>query len=77
MEFFGMTLQSWGLLLDGIGFTLIFIFGGASILDSDGTIYKTGDVKMKFQAGSKLIHLPKWGAVMVVVGFALQFVGSL
>ena len=73
----GMGLQSWGLLLDGIGFMMVFYFGGTTFLGSDGTSYNTGPSLLKLKAGSKLIHLPYIGAVIVVIGFALQFLGSV
>jgi len=64
-----MNLVMWGLLLDAVGFALVFIFGGFNFARS---------VLVREDDRSGEMAKWKWlGAVMVVSGFVLQFLGNL
>ncbi len=63
-----MSMVMWGLLLDAVGFVLVFAFGGFSI--GRAVILAEHD---------QSDQMAKWkmiGAIMVVSGFLLQFVGN-
>ena len=67
VDLLSMGLQSWGLLLDGIGFILVFTYGGFSYGRS-----------VLLSEDSREYPAMKWvGAIMVVLGFFLQFIASI
>jgi len=55
----------WGLLLDAVGFVLVFMFGGFNIGSPGKLLIEDNPYEM---AKWKLL-----GMIMVVSGFALQF----
>ncbi|RSD31722.1 hypothetical protein [Vibrio pectenicida] len=63
----GLTLTQCGLLLDAIGFIIVFLFGGFTI-----------GIDMVYAGGVKWYVWPLRviGALMIVVGFWLQYLGS-
>ena len=63
------TLSQWGLLLDGIGFLLVFAFGGFSIGAAEAITTSEPTKRLAYAARIA-------GMVFVLAGFALQFMGT-
>jgi predicted transporter len=66
-EFVGLSLTQIGLLLDGVGFLIVFLFGGFQYGVDSVVVGK-----------AKLITLPAKiiGGSMVVLGFYFQYLGA-
>ena len=64
---FSLSLPQIGLLLDIVGFVIVFIFGGFQF----GVSFYISEEHSWYVLPARCV-----GALLVIIGFSLQFIGS-
>lgn len=72
------TLNAWGLVLSSASAALLFFFGVANVLDTDGRSFLVGDNidPAEKAKARRYTLLSRVALVLLFVGFALQLVAG-